>query len=111
MNYVSATTSGSIDDRPPVVTPLSCGTTCLKLHSGSVLQIQNEYFGGTSSQNYISFTLDPDGALTGKGDSLRIVFYYNGRITSRNGVVPASITSAGGSIGTCSTCDPNWLSW
>ena len=113
MNYVSVLTSGTIDDRP-TGTSMTCNVAypCLKLHNGAILQILPEYFGGTATTNYVSFTLDPDGVYTGKADSLRILIYYNGRLLDRNNCLPNSQSSVTGAIiNPITNGNPNWFSW
>lgn len=111
LNYVQVKTTGSIDDRP-TGTSINCLSTrpCLVLHSGAILQPLDEYFSGTATTNYIPFTLDPDGVYTGQADSLRIFIYYNGRIVSRNNVLPNSASNVT-TIQPVTNGDPAWFSW
>gem|GEM_PF-4791303 len=109
LNYVSVKTSGSIDDRPLGAASLTCSVTspCLVLHSGAILQAEDNYFGGTATTNYVGWVFDPDGVYTGNSDSQKFYLYYNGRLVDRNSVINNSRTSGGGSsIGPCSNCKP-----
>ena len=112
LNYVSVSTSGTIDDRPPNAGALTCtvAAPCLKMHNGSIIQPLSEYFNGTSSLNAVSFTIDPDGTYTGKADSLRILLYYNGKMTDRNNCLTGTLNSGTG-CGPISNGNPTWFSW
>jgi prepilin-type N-terminal cleavage/methylation domain-containing protein len=113
INYVLVSTGINIDDRPGGGGNIGCiggAWPCLKLHNGAILQPMGDSFGGTSTTNYIPFTLDPDGIYTGAEDSLRIVLYYNGKITSRNNCQTGSVSSVG-LCGPMTGGDPAWFSW
>lgn len=113
MNYVSVATTGTIDDKPADTVTLTCkaAAPCVKLHNGSIIQpMEAQSFGGTSSLHFISFTIDPDGVTTGKEDSLRVVLYYNGSITSAYHCKTGSVSS-GFTCNPGNNQDPSWFSW
>jgi prepilin-type N-terminal cleavage/methylation domain-containing protein len=86
LNYISATTSGNIDDVQGAGA-WGCGGTrmCFALHNGSVLNIEiTTAFGSTNGVLRIFF--DPDGIYSGTtngpGKSQDFYLYYNGRVDS-----------------------------
>lgn len=125
MNYVRVDTASTID-APYNSTTRDCSSggigsgMCLILHNGAALRLGGDTinFGGTGTNNAIWFMLDPDGKVTtgsttGPGKSLMIFLYYNGRVTTRDAVVPNTIT--GGDMSSPfnpgSSNDPPWFSW
>lgn len=82
----------------------------VRLHNNALLMIANFIkFGGATSSNGIPILLDPDGVWTGRGDSIWLVLYFNGRITSYEHCMPTTNYSANGSTSTpCTTPMPAW---
>jgi prepilin-type N-terminal cleavage/methylation domain-containing protein len=115
LNYISIQTTGNIDGDPGTPT-LACDATniCLKLHNGSIIRlILNNIFGGTQTTRYIFVTVDPDGRYTGNSDSLFLMLYLNGRLSTHANRKVGELTSFGGGdqdYGPGGT-DPSWFSW
>lgn len=114
MNYVSIDTTSQMDTTPGGLSRVCGGSSslCLRLHNGALVYFPNSasYFYGTGSTNFIWFQLDPDGGYTGNADSIIIVLYYNGRVTSYGNLVAGSVTGSSGSSYS-SAPDPSWFSW
>ena len=111
MNYVSVVTSGLIDHRPGLGTK-DCASpnNCLQLHNGGKIFFDLETFNGTNGTNFVGMVFDPDGVSTGNQDSLSLVLYFPGRITSREHVSPNSQSSTS-TINPSPGADPSWFSW
>jgi len=89
LNYVTMDTSGSVIDDSPGFTSRACNSSgpCLRLHNGAVLQYEaGTSFSGTGPGNVLFYFIDPDGVYSGSSSgnnkSVRIMVYYNGRISS-----------------------------
>lgn len=113
INNVKTDTSSVVDERPNFGSSsetCSAGTPCVRLHNGALLWFDSPSFSGTTSLNYLTVLIDPDGTYTGNNDSLKIALYYDGRITTRNNQLPGSQDSTG-TFGPISDGDPAWLNW
>lgn len=112
MNYISQDTASLIDDAPNGSGSVTCSAAqlCIKLHNGGILLGSVNYFNGSTSLNYVSFILDPDGVYTGREDSIKFLLYYNQRVVSRNDALAGS-TSSSGVFGPVTNRDPAWFSW
>ena len=116
INYVAIDTSSSIDFSTSAALSSTCSATdpCLRLYDGSLLQLRNHYFSGTSTTHVIDFFFDPDGKLTdtvatGPNRSLNIFLYYTGRTATRASIITSCINIA------CplspSGTEPFWFRW
>jgi len=121
MNYVRVDSLSVVDDsqtngnRP-------CSTTwCLVLHNGAFLQATGgTSFNSTAATNAIMFRMDPDGKVTdgGTGDTsptapgkaVHFWLYYDGRLTTRGGIVSNTCNSSG-CFGPAPSQDPPWFNW
>ena len=105
MNYVSVTTTGSVDLPPTQGAIWSCSSLqpCLILHNGGKLLSQNNPFGSTTQGARLLFLFDPDtvwyssGAPDDSSRSVQFLLYYNGKISSRASISPGN--------------DPSWFNW
>ena len=84
MNYVRIDTTAAVDGMPSSLNGDCSAILCLRLHNGGL-------FATDPAMNFseiIPYTdrmlvgIDADGKYTGNSDSLGIVLYSNGRITS-----------------------------
>jgi prepilin-type N-terminal cleavage/methylation domain-containing protein len=84
LNYVSATTSGNVDDVQGSG-PWGCGgtRTCFKLHNGAVINVSVSVPFGTTGNMRVF--VDPDGVYsgttTGPGKSQSFYLYPDGKIS------------------------------
>jgi len=104
MNYVSYSTSGTIDLDPFDTISIPAGTyacsasyPCMKLHNGSTVMLLNASGFGTTS-GVVAIIVDPDTAVTNKSDSIVFYLFYNGRVTSL------------GQYMSTTSYDPSWFS-
>jgi prepilin-type N-terminal cleavage/methylation domain-containing protein len=130
LNYIKIQTSGAIDVRYGATGSSTCtsGTPCYVLANGSIIRDPGRkwggdgtgnYFGGTSTTNYIYFTIDPDGidadtgTTNGPGKSVIVVLYYNGRITDGANCKSGDTTYIEGTVynSWCPFTSPPWFSW
>lgn len=127
MNYVRIDTVSVIDQPYGTAGTAVCGSgssTCLALHSGAITRITfGRCFFGNTNNHAISFSYDPDGQVTdaggpatGRGKLLGFVLYYNGRITSKDSVLPNTIIGLPNCAGTTLTNPnpaekPEWFDW
>jgi prepilin-type N-terminal cleavage/methylation domain-containing protein len=118
LNYIALYTSGNLVDPAPTSAVVTCSATapCLKMYNGGVLQLNSEYFNGTTNLNCIQFRFDPDGNYTGMnsditGVSVQFELYYNGFITTRGQAKTGSIHSTFNGFGPSASYDPSWFSW
>jgi type II secretory pathway pseudopilin PulG len=112
MNYVKVDTTSNLDPRPGG-SARDCndgGSVCLRLHNGALLWIPITRFGGTGALNAFFVHLDPDRTNTGTADSVTLMLYYNGRVTSRANVAAGTADGGGGTY-TPGSYDPSWFSW
>jgi prepilin-type N-terminal cleavage/methylation domain-containing protein len=118
LNYVAIDTVTQVDTNPTSGTAsITCGgnadNNCYRLHSGALLRPSNCSLGGTSNLYSFRFTFDPDGINTGIQNSLTLVLYANGRITSLAKVQDGT-TGGNGCVGPLApdpATDPSWFSW
>lgn len=114
LNYVKVDTTSKIDDRPEGAGIRDCSSSnCYVLHNGGILRAHTCNFDGTNSINAVFFVFDPDGVRTNQEDSLTLVLYYDGRLTSRAYTLGATASSAScASAGAgLPSYDPDWFSW
>jgi prepilin-type N-terminal cleavage/methylation domain-containing protein len=115
-NYISRTTSGSIDYLPGGTTyDCTVSVPCYKLANGSIFTAPSTLsFSGNSSTHAIVMLFDPDGKVTdggatnGPAKSVAAILYYNGRITSRGQMQIACHSQV---CPVASTPDPSWFIW
>jgi len=111
MNFVSVDTSTAqlVDGHPSSsVVACSASTACLKLHNGGVLQLEAENFNGSTTLNTIQFRFDPDGAYTGRQDSIQFELYYDGSLKTR-GNAKTNTTHSSSTFSGDSSYDPSWF--
>ncbi|WMU93337.1 hypothetical protein EMOOHJMP_00143 [Microcystis phage MaAM05] len=110
MNYVSAQTSGNIDNTLPWggANPCSVSMPCYTLHNGAKIQGWSDSFGGTTKLNAIIFHIDTDSTFDNNNQGIHLLLYYNGLITTRQNMLPGSVFNSGPiNVST----DPTWFSW
>lgn len=118
LNYVKLETSNDdncgTDSPMGVVTITPCGTAygvgyaMVRLHNGALLELRSGHFMGTSASHAVHMVLDADGKATGNGDSVGLVLYHNGRITTFE-----NCSEIANLPGVCplANADPDWLNW
>lgn len=115
LNYVRVDTTSSMDRAQGVAGPLDCASNlCLQMHNGGVLWGDYVAFGGTATTNAIYIPFDPDGKYsgspTGDGKAIGIYLYFNGRVTTADGIDASTCTSYG-CWGPIPSQIPPWFSW
>lgn len=120
LNYVRMDTSSTIDHVPGQVDAFcTAGAPCFVLHNGGVLQMGYlNTFGVADNNHYLYFLFDPDGtpsgSATGKGKSIIIDLYYNGRVNYSFNRTASSGTYENGSPAAWQSNpdpQPDWFSW
>lgn len=130
LNYVKIQTSGAIDRTYGSTGSFSCtaGSPCYVLANGAILKDPDvkwggdgtgNYFGGTSTTNYVYFYLDPDGTdadagtTDGPGKSVQLNIYYNGRVTDAGNCKSGDTTYLEGTgySNWCPGSSPPWFDW
>jgi prepilin-type N-terminal cleavage/methylation domain-containing protein len=119
MNYVNIDTSTVIDNTYTNATTMACSVAnpCLRLHNGAILFSASNGFGGTATTNIIWYNLDPDGYATsagttdGPGKSFKFGIYYNGRISSRDEILPGSKNGTTTYNPASPPVNPPWFHW
>lgn len=113
INYVKLDTSSTLDERPGATGPTYCSVTdpCVRLHNGALIKSWGGAWYNTNTTDAIYFHVDPDGAYTGKDDSVVFAIYTNGLVRTR-GTILANTEFPGGAIrNPDATADPGWFSW
>jgi hypothetical protein len=70
--------------------------------------VPDQDFDAVDGAHYITFNVDPDGK-SGSYDSVQVLLYDNGRITTLANV--SGTAGASGLAALTSTADPSWFSW
>lgn len=119
INYVSIDSSGTSIDAPPNVSGRTCtvNNICLQLHSGSILWLPNQQFGGTSTLHAINYEFDPipgqqtSSTVDGPYKSIQFELYFNGQTTTYGSVKPGSSINGNSPYNPVSNRDPSWFMW
>lgn len=121
LNYVRIDSVGQIDYAYWTVgtRPCSSPNYCYHFANGSALWFNiGDSFGGTSSNRYVYFFIDPDGKVTGDGSgetpgkSIHLNLYFNGKMTDAENCAASDVTNQAGDQFWCPGGDaPPWFSW
>ncbi len=100
--------------------PCTGAHTCIQLHNGAVILVQNaSTFGGTTPNHAVWFSIDPDGkntdgVTTPENGSVLFFLYANGGLrTFGTALSPTNGFWSGAlqSVGPDPSFDPTWFSW
>ncbi len=120
MNYVTVDTSTVFDNTYTNATTLTCQVTapCIRLHNGALLYSASATsFGGTATTNILWYNFDPDAMATsasttdGPGKSLKFGIYYNGKVITRDDVLPGTKGGATTYATPSPLVTPPWFHW
>ncbi len=118
LNYIRVDSTGEMIDSKPTEWGLTCDmwNKCWRLANGATLYWWNgKSFGGTSPVHSVHFYIDPDstysGTNNGQGKAIEVFLYFNGRLTSRCCIDPATTDGDGGFYGPDTNLDPSWFHW